>query len=143
MNEWLLLLLLSLGTYRLTRLVVKDTFPPVLWARDRLVGGWRELTEEEEDIRINDARAHEDEGKRWPVRWPVEMIDGVEHRYVKPVSWSPFWLRELLSCPWCASGWLSLGLVSGTAVSASVPLPVLFWLASWALGSLLASQTWA
>lgn len=33
-----LLLLTTLTTYRLTRLVVDDTFPPVKWVRDRLTG---------------------------------------------------------------------------------------------------------
>ena len=132
MNELVLLVLLSLSTYRLTRLVVTDTFPPVLWARDRLVGGWRELTEREEAVRA-----------KYPYLWTVEVIDGVEHRYVEPVPWSPYWLRELLSCPWCASGWLSLGLVGLAALSVSVPLPGLVWLASWGLGALLASQDWA
>lgn len=127
MNAWLLLFLLSLGTYRLTRLIVQDTFPPVLWVRDRLVGGWREVTEEEREAGISDGT--DDEGE--PLKHNV------------PVSWSPFWLRELLSCPWCASGWLALILVAGTALASSVPLPALFWLASWALGSLLASQAWA
>ena len=42
-----LLLTLSLATYRLTRLVVHDTFPPIAWVRDRItgddpaVGRWR------------------------------------------------------------------------------------------------------
>jgi hypothetical protein len=38
MNPWLFLVLLpamALTTYRLTRLLVADTFPPVLWLRDR------------------------------------------------------------------------------------------------------------
>lgn len=30
--------LMCLATYRLTRLVVEDTFPPVAWVRDRLTG---------------------------------------------------------------------------------------------------------
>ncbi len=127
MNAGLLLFLLSLSTYRLTRLVVRDTFPPVLWARDRIVGGWRDVTEQEREAGISDGA---DE-------------DGQSLKFNVPVAWSPFWLRELLSCPWCASGWLSLILVAGTAICVSVPLPVLFWLASWALGSLLASQAWA
>lgn len=127
MNTWLLLFLLSLGTYRLTRLVVEDTFPPVLWARDNLVGGWRPVTTKEEEGSVYDGK--DDEGNHL--------------KFNVPVSWSPFWLRELLSCPWCASGWLSLVLVLGCLPFVSVPLPVLFWLASWALGSLLASQAWA
>lgn len=53
MSAWLLLVLLSTATYRLTRLVVTDDFPPILWMRDRLVGGWRALTEAEE-ARVSD-----------------------------------------------------------------------------------------
>lgn len=127
MNTWLLLFLLSLSTYRLTRLVVKDTFPPVLWLRDNLVGGWREATDEE--VSEGAGSSHDEDGN------PLV--------YAEPWSWSPYWLGELLSCPWCASGWLSLVLVLVCLPFASVPLPVLFWLASWALGSLLASQAWA
>lgn len=44
MDTGLLLLVMALATYRLTRLVVEDTFPPVLWLRDRVAGGWRPLT---------------------------------------------------------------------------------------------------
>jgi hypothetical protein len=35
---WLLFLLLALATGRMTRLVVKDDFPPILWARTKIVG---------------------------------------------------------------------------------------------------------
>lgn len=34
----LLLVLMTLTTYRVTRLVVEDTFPPAVWVRDRLTG---------------------------------------------------------------------------------------------------------
>lgn len=127
MNEWFLLALLSLSTYRLTRLVVEDTFPPVLWVRDRIVGGWRSLTLKEEEAQISDGTSE----------------DGEALKYNIPVSWSPFWLRELLSCPWCASGWLAGALVALTSLWGPVPLPVLSWLAAWALGALLATQEWA
>lgn len=33
-----LLLLVTVATYRLTRLVVFDTFPPVAWLRERITG---------------------------------------------------------------------------------------------------------
>lgn len=33
-----LLLLVTAASYRLTRLVVDDTFPPVAWVRDRVTG---------------------------------------------------------------------------------------------------------
>ena len=42
---WFVFALLCLTAYRATRLLIKDTFPPVLWLRDNLVGGWRPTTE--------------------------------------------------------------------------------------------------
>ncbi len=33
-----LLLLVTVASYRLTRLIVDDTFPPVAWVRERLTG---------------------------------------------------------------------------------------------------------
>ncbi len=36
MRAWLILVLLSLATFRATRLVVRDDFPPIKWARDRI-----------------------------------------------------------------------------------------------------------
>lgn len=41
----LLLVLMTLATYRLTRLVVEDTFPPVAWIRERLTGHEPTLSE--------------------------------------------------------------------------------------------------
>jgi hypothetical protein len=34
--SWLLLLVLSLATFRLTRLAVRDDFPPIAWVRDKI-----------------------------------------------------------------------------------------------------------
>lgn len=129
MDTWLLLLVMSLGTYRLTRLAVVDTFPPVLWARDRLAGGWRPMTDAE--------RAADWEPGQ------VEILDGIAHRYVRRVSWSPWWLAELVSCPWCCSGWVAAGVTGGVWAVAGLPVPVLVWVAVWALGGLLAGQDWA
>lgn len=136
MDLWLLLVLMSLGVYRLTRLIVDDVFPPVLWLRDRLVGGWRPLTEVER-VRVGHGRV--------PLPFEVRDIDGVEHRYVRRVLWSPQWLADLLSCPFCASGWIALGVTGGVWwwLGLVVPLAVLLWLAAWALGGLLAAQAWA
>jgi hypothetical protein len=130
-STWLLLIVMSLATYRLTRLVVKDTLPPVLWLRDRLAGGWRPITATERD------HLHEDKlGK-------VTDIKGVINRYITRVKWSPDWLAELITCPWCASGWVA-GLVTATAdITIGIPAPVLSGLAVWAVGALLASRDWA
>jgi hypothetical protein len=129
MNLWLLLVVMALATYRLTRFAVADTFPPVLWARDRLAGGWRPMTDEE---RAQDWDASQ-----------MEFIDGVASRYVRRAPWSPFWLAELVSCAWCASGWVAAGVTVGTWWWVGLPMPVLVWLAVWAVGGMIAAQEWA
>lgn len=136
MPVWLLITVLVLGAYRLTRVIVKDDFPPVLWIRDRLVGGWRPLTSGENTL-IYEQNALE------PRPWSSMTIDGVEHRWVDRWSWVPQWLADLLSCSWCASGWVSLILVAGAAWTVGVPAPVLVWPAVWAAASLITARKWA
>lgn len=141
MPTWLLFVIMSLAVYRLTRLVVKDTFPPILWMRDHLVGGWRPVTAGERR-----AVAAQNDGKAiapFHVR-DVDHGDGkVMSRWVDRWKWVPDWLADLLSCPWCASGWVSLAVVVTTAIMVGVPLPILVWLAVWAAGALIAAQRWA
>lgn len=149
MPAWLLLVVISLAIYRLTRLIVKDTFPPVLWLRDHLVGGWRPLTPGEWNI----VRARSFDPKHQPgineQILPFQMRD-VDHgngpeasRWVERAKWVPDWLAELLSCPWCASGWVSLAVVVAVAFTVGVPAPVLVWPAVWGAGSLIAAQKWS
>jgi hypothetical protein len=142
METWLLLLVMALATYRGTKLVVEDTFPPVLWLRDRLVGGWRPLTLKESETNRLPVL---DEGQSATVAGlgGLTMTDGIVHRYVHRWRRSPFWLAELISCPWCASGWVAAGVTAGTWAVAGLPLPILVWAAVWAVGALLAAQDWA
>jgi hypothetical protein len=137
METWLLLLVMSLATYRLTRLVVEDTFPPVLWLRDRIAGGWRPVTEPENQAYFAADRARE------PHPFDLTTIDGQRNRWVERKKWSPFWLAELLSCPWCASGWVALGVTGGVWATVGLPVPLLVWPAVWAAGALIAAQEWA
>lgn len=136
MPAWLMSALMMLATYRLTRLVVKDDFPPVLWARDRLCGGWRPLTSKE-------FASLEYTGPKGDSRLDVSEIDGQRCRYVSRWTWVPEWLSDLLSCPWCASGWIALVVVSAVALTVGVPAPVLLWPAVWGGGALLASREWS
>ncbi len=48
------------------------------------------------------------------------------------------WLADLLGCPWCLSGWLSIlvVVVVDSATSRSVPVPLLSWLAVWQVSNL-------
>lgn len=137
MPVWLLTVLLSVATYRLTRLIVKDDFPPVLWLRDRLVGGWRPLTEGER------AQARSEKPTPFEMR-DVDHGDGpVASCYLIRWRWVPTWLADLLSCPWCASGWVSLALVVAVAFTVGVPAPLLVWPAVWGAGALLAARKWS
>jgi hypothetical protein len=100
MHPVVLLLLLGLATYRLTRLVVRDEFPPARGIRTT-VERW----------------AYEpDRFRRWE------------------------WLGDLVTCHWCASAYVAAALIAGVEWFSSqpVPLPFVFWLATWALGALLA-----
>jgi hypothetical protein len=128
-RELMLWLLLSACTYRATRLITKDTFPPVLWVRDRLAGGWRKLTEAEAEYLWEDP--------------DVREIDGVRKRYLIRAKWSPFWLAELITCPWCASAYVSGAMVGITDCVTGVQWPWLMGGAVWAGASLLASRDWA
>lgn len=131
MTPEFLLIVMSLTTYRLTRLIVKDTLPPVLWLRDGLAGGWRPMTDQEWDrLRAKGSKTG----------WTHQTMDGVENRYVYRWSWSPYWLAELWSCPWCVSGWIAGGVTAGTDITIGMSAPVLMGMASWALGALMASR---
>lgn len=123
--------LMSLTAYRITRLIVKDTFPPVLWIRDRLAGGWRPLTAKERAAPV-----------AVPWRNQTEEHDGVMERYVVRWRWVPHWLAELLSCPWCASAYVSGALILAMDLTTGVPWPWLMGVAVWAGASVMASREW-
>lgn len=126
--------LLCLAAYRLTRLLIKDTFPPVLWLRDNLVGGWRPATEGEMRV-VRDPAL--------PTPFQTTVIDGRTSRWVNRCDWVPDWLAELLSCPWCASAYVSGALVAVTDITYGVPVPWLVGPAVWAVAALLSSRDWS
>ena len=140
METWLLLLVMSLATYRGTKLVVEDTFPPVLWLRDRLAGGWRPLTLAEHERYVAASPSAQAVLRD---TWSYDPADELKQRYVRRVGWSPYWLSELLSCPWCASGWVALAVTAGTWAAVGLPMPLLVWPAVWGAGALIAAQEWA
>jgi hypothetical protein len=137
-SPWFALAVLSLATFILTKLVVDLDFPPVLWLRDRVVGGWRPLTLAEAD-RLQ--RGTEDPA--WRRDWELQDIDGERHLWATRSARVPLFFAELMSCPWCVSAWISAGLVTGTWAVTGLPVPLLLWLATWALGALLAQHDYA
>ena len=138
MPVWLLLLTMALVTYRATRLLTTDDFPPLLALRDRVCGGWRPLTQQEVDRYAASVADGETS-----LGWAIGRMGDKTARYIRPASWSPYWLGKLMSCAWCASGWVA-GLVTlATDLAVGVPDPWLAGPAVWAAGALLASREWA
>lgn len=133
MRDFYLLAVLTLTAYRITRLAVRDDLPPILWLRDRLVGGWRFLTPKE----LERYRAA---GWSDPWRSQVDTVDGVLHVYVTRKPWVPWWLAELLSCPWCVSAYISGALTASADILVGVPSPWLTAVAVWAGAAMLASR---
>lgn len=141
----MLLFLMALATYRLTRLAVEDTFPPVVWARDRIIGGWRLPTTEEQLSDGFPTQLEEGDVVHVAGMGSFSIVDGEVQVYTIRKKWIPLFFAGLLSCPYCASGWIALGLTAGVWwwLGLALPLLVLLWLSAWALGGLLAAQDWA
>lgn len=109
MTPGLLILLIILTTYRTTRFVIKDTFPPVGVPRTHLLNWW------------------------------APDGDWVRERPTAQPHWGAFGrsLRYLFSCPWCMSMWLGAPIIWGVMQFAVVPLPVLVWAAASGVTGLL------
>lgn len=69
--------------------------------------------------------------------WVMGRLD---HAMTEQSRWETVaaFLYDLLECPWCVSGWLSIMTVAlvDSATSRSVPLPFLSWLAVWWIANL-------
>lgn len=139
MTFFLIVLGLPAASYRLTRLLTKDTFPPVLWLRDRLAGGWRKLSDKEREVYFA-SNEKVDLIKEWEIN-----KNDLTQRYVRRMKWSPSWLAELITCPWCASAYISAVVtVYGASWSwYSWPVALILWLYSWSVAAIVASKEWA
>lgn len=144
--NWFLLVVLVLTAYRGTRLITRDTFPPVLWLRDELAGGPRKPTRAElYHPAYPTGELEPGVSKLVPGLRGVWYLgpDGEVLVHRGKVSWSPHWLGELLTCPWCASAYVSGVLVLVTDLTYGLPVPWLMGPAVWAGAALLASKDWA
>lgn len=111
MSTWLLDLLLVLSVYRLTRLLIVDEFPPIRIPREMLVAY------------LDPGEDHKAKYKWAKPRWG-QLGDSIAY---------------LIECPWCMSIWLGALVVKVATWFASVPAPVLVWLAASAITGLIAT----
>lgn len=143
----IIVILLPVAAYRLTRLITKDTFPPILWLRDCLVGGPRKPTMEEMYHENYPNDLEPGVSKLVPGMRGVWYLgpDGTVLVHRGKASWSPWWLAELLSCPWCASAYVSAGVTVWGACWSwySWPVALLVWLYAWGVSAVVASKEWA
>ena len=104
-------MLIFLATFRVTRLIIEDTFPPLGVPREWIMNWW-------------------DPDDKW-------MFD---HKAARP-HWGALGrsLRYLFSCPWCMSVWAGGPIVYVFTRFTEVPLPWAVWIAASGVTGLLAS----
>lgn len=118
MSDAFLLLLMILGTFRLTWLITKDTFPPIRWVRERFVALGRE----------SGTSVHVDEdGHADPHGRYVELRGG----------W--MWISELITCYWCVSIYVAAGVTLLVDLAYGLGAPLL-WFGGVAAGGALLSM---
>lgn len=144
MSPWFALAAMSLATFILTKLIVDLDFPPVLWLRDRVVGGWRLPTLAQtyhESYPVGELE--EGVTKVVPRVGMFTLVDGEIHVWNTRNKRIPYFFAELMSCPWCVSAYAAAAVVTGTWLTIGLPAPVLMWLCTWATGALLAQHDWS
>ena len=119
MSLALVLVVLSLATFRLTRLITRDDFPPIFYARRWIQTRRPAVSRRPAQVRVRDT------GELYGASPYADY----------------WWLGELVSCPWCASAYVAGGLVTVTWWMHGMPLPVFCWLAVWGAAAALAHWT--
>lgn len=99
--------ILACVTARITRLVIKDTFPTLVWIREKLIGKLEERPD----------------GTYLQVKKGIFPSDGA--------------MAKLLDCPWCASFWVSFPVVIVSDQFITLEAPVLIFIAQWFIASYL------
>ncbi len=114
---WYVAVLISLATFRLTRLIIKDSFPPIKTPRDAVLN-WLDPDDE------------------WKIEWLARHGTGLEppDGHLGALGRS---LAYLITCPWCMSVWVGGGLTYVVTLYTSVPLPYLVWASACAVTGLL------
>jgi hypothetical protein len=108
---FLVFVLLALATFRTTRLLIKDEFPPVKWPRDKILN-W---LDPDDDWKIEWLAKRNLAGEKL-----VDPPDGHLGALGRTIAY-------LMTCPWCASVWVAAGATYIATLFTSVQLPWLMW----------------
>lgn len=100
-------IILALATYRLTRLVTTDTFPPILRAREWLLRRW---PSEDTLFTLAEVKKLDRSGVTYYEHWETGIGLFKDGDLYKPSA--PHWFGELISCNYCASVWVGFGVLA-------------------------------
>ena len=112
MSTLLVILLIFLATFRLTRLITTDAFP-FAELREAFAQRWG-IYDDAPDRKVSTSGL--------PTNWPMRK------------------LAYLWECDWCASVWVSIGTVAITMQMISIPAPALVIIAASAVTGLIAQS---
>lgn len=87
-----ILVLLSLASWRLTRLLAKDSFPPIYKVRSMILKRWPDLPQ-------------------FDTYEQLKSYVDFERRAGRQVA-KPYWLGYLVTCMWCMSFYVTLLVVT-------------------------------
>lgn len=123
------LLILALAVYRVTRLIVVDSFPPVAWVREKWLNRWPMVGETVKYPSRRLIEKHQD-GK-------IELIHLGNNVYEVKKGTT---LGYLISCVWCSGFWVALAFVLAYWAWPVVTLQVASVFAVAAIGSYIYNQ---
>lgn len=131
--EILLIVLLSVATYRITRFLTRDKLPLIEIPREAFVQRWGAYDGVGRLLKDDKHRNWLVRGFRWfwACEFPAIKKDHATNLVMKSVAY-------LWECDWCMSVWVGAGTVYAATFYTSVPYPVLTWLATAAVTGLLA-----
>jgi len=132
--HWMTVVLTCLATYRLTRLITSDAFPPIARPRRWIDKHWNPFPDQDawESYLASPVAAKK------IVREMLHDRYGITSR---PTGWKRS-IAYLIGCPWCTSVWLGAVVTAFVMIFIGLTWPwfVLLWLTSSAVAGLVSQR---
>lgn len=132
--HWMLVALVTLATYRLTRLITADAFPPIARPRRWLDKHWNPFPDQD----AWEAYASSPPEVRKIVNENLRQQYGIRSR---PTGWRRS-IAYLVGCAWCTSIWVGAGVSAFAMIFIGLTWPwfVLVWLSASAVTGLVTQR---